>query len=128
MIRKAHVINATLLVAVAFLSLALDAQTKPASTVAGRWTLQAPESPHGPISFTLVMEQRGDAVSATLTTPHGDMKLTGKFDGTQLTLKTVDGAEDAISLSATLKDDVLKGHVSNESGDMTWVGKRATSK
>ena len=111
-----------------FLSASVHAQTKPDAGIAGKWTLETADSPHGPISFTLVMEQRGKAVSATLTTPHGDLKLTGEFDGARLTLKTADDEKDAVSLSATLKDGTLRGHVSNERGDATWVGKRASSK
>ena len=118
----------SLFVAVALLSLALGAQTKPEPGVAGKWTLESPDSPHGPMTFTLVMQQNGKAVTASLTTPHGDLKLTGEFDGSRLTLKTAEGAADAVALSATLKDGTLRGHVSNERGDVTWVGKRASSK
>ena len=127
--RRVLVITAAVLVAAAFLSTALAAQPKPESAVAGKWTLESPDSPHGPMAFTLVMEQKGKAISASLTTPHGEMKLTGEFDGGRLTLKTADGAPDAVALSATLlKDGTLRGHVSNERGDLTWIGKRASSK
>ena len=126
MIRKVHVMNATLVVAIAFLSLALGAQTKPASGVAGRWTLEAPESPHGPQTLTLVLEQKGSAVSGTLNIPHaGDLKMTGRFEAGRLTMATdPDGDHGSVSLSATLKADTLTGHISSERGDVKWTAKR----
>ena len=125
MMRKVYAINAAVLVAVAFLSLALQAQTKPAD-IAGKWTLDAADGPHGPMSMTLVLAQKGQEVSGTLTIPQaGDMKMTGTFDGVKLTMATAPGGDHGqLTLSATLKQSTLSGHLSSERGDVKWTGKR----
>ena len=116
------------LAALALVSIFSGAQaTRPAPTVAGQWTLDAPDGPHGAMSMALKCEQKGNDVTATLNIPHaGDIPMQGQLVKDKLSLSSGSGA-DAITLSATLKaDGTMTGFISSERGDMKWTGKRTS--
>ena len=96
-------------------------------SVAGRWGIEAPDTPHGKMTMSLVLEQKGKDVTGTLSIPHaGEFALTGEFADRTLTLRSSGrGHGDGMTLSATLKDDgTLVGYTSTERGDVKWTGKR----
>ena len=116
------------LAALAVLSLFTGAQApRPAPAVAGHWTLEAPDGPHGAMTMALKCEQKGTDVSATLNISHvGDIPMQGEFVKDKLSLRAGTGT-DAMTLSATLKaDGTLTGFISSERGDMKWTGKRTS--
>ncbi len=126
MLRRIFPGIAAALIAAASLSTPIAAQAKPAG-VAGSWTLDVPESPHGPMTLALVLEQKGKDVTGTLTIPQaGDIRLRGEFADGKLSLVS-DGGDHALKLTATLKQPVLTGYVSSERGDMKWTAKRTAS-
>src|SRR5262249_38811389 len=102
-----------------------------ASGVAGHWNV-AVDGPHGAMVLPLVLEQSGDKVTATLSTPHGDeMHLTGTFVKDTLEIATASDGDDShqTTMKATLQSDgKLKGFLSSPMGDMAWSAERAKDK
>jgi hypothetical protein len=112
--------------ALALVSIFVGTQAAPKTpTIAGQWTLEAADGPHGAMTMALKCEQKGSDVAAALNIPHiGDIPMQGEFVKGKLSLRAGTGAE-AMTLSATLKDDgTLAGFISSERGDMKWTGKR----
>jgi hypothetical protein len=98
--------------------------------VAGRWTMSVKGGPHGDATMGLALEQKGQQVSGTFATPHGDdLQVQGEFAAGTLTLATPGGGDAKITMTAKLKDDgTLDGYLSSPMGDMTWTARRAPAK
>jgi hypothetical protein len=102
-----------------------EKKDQPAS-VAGKWTLTVNESPHGPMAMGLTLEQKGNKVTGTFASPHGNMAVHGAFVDGRLTLSTTEeNADERITFDGRMKDDgTLAGYLSSQMGDMAWTAKR----
>ena len=120
-------------VALAFASLALaatDDKAKP-GPLTGTWDCvsHGGGNQQGDTPFTLDLEQDGEKVTGSVSSPQGGTDITSatfKNDVLEITLDTSDGT---YVLKATLQDGALtKGsttHDGNPMGD--WEGKKSTS-
>lgn len=99
--------------------------------VGGTWTMTVDAGPHGRTTMRLALKQEGNRVTGTFSSPHGDVKVEGKFADGELQLTTVSDEDQAepITFNARLKaNDTLEGYLSSAMGDMTWTAERANDK
>jgi hypothetical protein len=124
----------TILTAAAILAAApaisAQADKKASASVAGKWTVSVPESPHGNMTLGLTLKQEGTHVTGTFSSPHGDMPVDGDYAEGTLKLSTTGGdADSQIRFEARMKDDgSLDGSLSSEMGDMRWTAQRIKDK
>jgi hypothetical protein len=99
-----------------------------ASSITGTWNCQSKGGPEGDMEFTLILEQNGDDVDGTVSSPLGDAPITsGTFKGNKLELH-IDTEAGNYLLEATLDKSTLTGTWSKDQDKGTWVGKPAEAK
>ena len=104
---------------------AVDAQSEPPATPAGRWQGKA-DTPDGPIAFTMSLAVDGDAVTGEITLPEGAIKIeNGRWAGGELSFTIVHPNGDTITARAKLQGDVLAGEWSGtQGGSGAWEARR----
>ena len=95
--------------------------------VAGNWTMSCQG-----MSMTMVLAQKGKAITGTLQSPHGPIQVKGEFDKGTLTLSgSLEGGAHALDVSAKgalQKDGTLAGDLVTSTGNMAWTAARDTGK
>jgi len=100
----------------------------PASSLTGTWTLSVEE-----MSMPLVLTQDGKAVSGTLGSPHGPIRVTGEVDGDALRFSGATDTTPVLEVSATgtsKPDGSLAGMLTINvgHGEMGWTAVRTPVK
>jgi hypothetical protein len=100
--------------------------TAEAPGVAGIWHVTLKGTPHGDMTATMALEQKGTTVSGPLSAHGNDHALEGSFSGGALELAATDmPADQRILLSAKLQPDgSLAGSLSGPVGDVRWTATR----
>ena len=104
-----------------------EKKTADAPSAAGKWTLTA-ETPHGSMDFHLALKQDGAKLTGTFTAQSGDTPVAGEVANGVLTFKMTQAPDGfpALAFRAKLKDDgTMAGTMSSDSGDMTFIARRA---
>ena len=117
------------ILSIAGLALAKDEKTEP-GLLTGTWECTSHGGPHAgeqdETPFTLELEQNGEKVSGSVSSPHGGMDITSatfRNDVLEIHLDTPDG--DYV-LTAKLKDGQLSGQTSHDGNPAgKWEGKKA---
>lgn len=103
------------------------AEAKAPATVAGKWIL-ALETQNGTMNPTLDLKVDGKKVTGTLSSPQGDVAVTGEFAESKLTLNMSfqgNGGEMQLTFAGTLKaDGTLAGTMSFPQGELPWTATR----
>lgn len=102
-----------------------DAQA--AADVTGKWSLSI-DTPQGPMTVAMVLQQEGTKVTGTLAGPQGETPTEGQFkDGTLtfgISFESPNGSMQ-LSFSATLAEDgSLTGVMSGPMGEIPWTAVR----
>ncbi len=104
-----------------------DKQPKP-GRMTGTWECTSHGSSQGDMPFTLYLEQMGDAVTGSVSSPIGGTEITSatfKKKKLDIRLETPNGT---YVLSAKLKKGQLSGEWSHDGGESgMWEGKRQAS-
>lgn len=97
--------------------------------VTGTWNCQAKGGPNGPMPFSLDLQQSGENVDGSVSSPLGDTRITsGTFKGDALEIH-INTDEANYVLTAKLTSGALSGTWSKDNKDQgTWEGKLAGSK
>lgn len=107
---------------------AANEKTEKAASVAGTWDCQSKGGSEGDLDFTLYLEQTGEDISGTVSSPMGDASITsGTFKGKHLEIH-IDTEAGNYLLEATLDNAGLSGTWSKDQDKGTWVGKLSGSK
>ena len=105
------------------------AMAQDAANVAGTWNLSM-TSQRGTFEQTLKLEQKGDAVTGTLSGRRGDSPVKGSVKGDTLTFsvtrETPNGTR-TMDYKATVTGDSMKGTAGNDRFTMDFTGKRAAA-
>jgi hypothetical protein len=101
-----------------------DKQPKPGK-MTGTWECMSHGSSQGDMPFTLYLEQMGNAISGSISSPIGGTEITSAtFDKKKLDIR-LETSNGTYVLSAKLKKGQLIGEWSHEGGERgTWEGKR----
>jgi len=115
------------LVALALSSLALHAQEKSkGGPLTGTWECQSHGGDQGDTPFTLELDQDGEKVTGSVSSPQGGMEITTatfKDSVLEIHLDTPDGL---YVLKAILKDGLLNGDTTRDGTAMgKWEGKKS---
>lgn len=106
---------------------AANQKTAKTSSVAGTWDCQSKGGPEGDMDFTLYLEQSGEDISGTVSSPLGDASITsGTFKGNHLEIH-IDTEAGNYLLEATLDNGGLTGSWSKDQDKGTWVGKASSA-
>jgi len=95
-------------------------------SLAGDWTM----SVHG-MSLRLVMAQKGEKISGTLESPHGEIRLTGEFTKGKLTLFGASMEENPVQFTGTASltaEGGLSGSLSVNQMELAFTAVRAAAK
>ena len=96
------------------------------SNVAGTWDL-AINGPEGPITANAVLKQDAEKVTGTLSSPQGEVQVTGTLTGKNLaaafTIVTPQGNLD-IKLTAEVNGAEMKGMIDFGMGQADFTGKK----
>ena len=109
-------------------ALALAAEKNPKfGPLTGTWECVSHGGPHGDETpFTLELEQNGEQVTGSVSSPQGGMEITSatfRNDFLEIHLDTPDGN---YVLTAKLKDGQLSGQTSHDGNpEGKWEGKKA---
>ena len=97
-----------------------------APSVAGTWNITLKGTPHGDMTATMTLEQKGDTVSGTFSAHGNSHALEGSFSGGTLELAATDmPADERLLFSARLQPDgSLTGSLSGPVGDVRWTATR----
>ncbi len=120
---------ASVILSIAGLALAKDQKAEP-GLLTGTWECTSHGGPHGgeqdQTPFTLELEQNGEKVTGSVSSPQGGMEITSatfKNDVLEIHLDTPDGN---YVLTAKLKDGELSGQTSHDGNpEGKWEGKKA---
>jgi hypothetical protein len=131
---KRNTVAVTLAVAAATLAFAaaLVAQEKKTSSAApltGTWQCTAHGGSNGDLPFTLYLEQQGESVTGSVSSPLGDTDLaSATFTGGKLEIH-INGGDENYTLTAKLEGGALTGgQWSTDGGEKgTWEGKKGTA-
>ena len=115
------------LLALALVGLALNAEEKSkGGPLTGTWECQSHGGDHGDGPFTLELEEDGEKVTGSVSSPEGGMEITTatfKDNLLEIHLDTPDGL---YILKATLKDGALSGDTTRDGNAMgKWEGKKS---
>ena len=102
-----------------------DKQPKP-GRMTGTWECMSHGSSQGDMPFTLYLEQTGDSVSGSVSSPIGGTEITSAtFKNNKLDIR-LETSEGTYVMSAKLKKGQLAGEWSVEGGGEggTWEGKK----
>jgi hypothetical protein len=116
------------LVALASLAVAATEDKSKSGPVTGSWECTSHGGGHeeGDTPFTLDLEQDGEKVTGSVSSPQGGMEITSatfKDNVLEIHLDTPDGN---YVLKATLKEDQLKGDTTLDGNPKgTWEGKKS---
>lgn len=115
------------LVAIALSGLALRAEEKSkGGPLTGTWECQSHGGDQGDTPFTLELDQDGEKVTGSVSSPQGGMEITTatfKDSVLEIRLDTPDGL---YVLKATLKDGSLSGATTRDGNAMgEWQGKKS---
>lgn len=106
------------------ISLPLMAQ-EPAK-VAGKWEFSF-QGPQGPITQTLTLEQNGADVKGTMASQRGEVPVTGKVSGKNITFsitrETPRGTM-TTEYKGTVDGDTMKGTMQMRQQEVEWKAKR----
>jgi hypothetical protein len=110
----------------AVLGFTKDEKAEPAP-LTGTWDCMSHGGEQGDTPFTLVLEQSGEKVTGSVSSPQGGMEITSatfKNDVLEIHLDTPDGN---YVLTATLKDGQLTSGQTSHDGNPEgkWEGKKA---
>jgi hypothetical protein len=98
-----------------------------AAGVAGTWTLSV-ESPRGTRESTLVLEQKGEALTGTMKTQRGDVPVTGTLKGSDINFGykvSMQGNEMEITYAGKVDGDSMSGTASfGGMGEGKFTGKK----
>jgi len=120
---------ASVILSIAGLALAKDQKAEP-GLLTGTWECTSHGGPHAgeqdETPFTLELEQSGEKVTGSVSSPQGGMEITSatfKNDVLEIHLDTPDGN---YILTAKLKDGQLSGQTSHDGNpEGKWEGKKA---
>ena len=115
-----------LILSIMSFALAKDQKAGP-GLLTGTWECTSHGGPHGDETpFTLELEQNGEKVTGSVSSPQGGMEITSatfKNDVLEIHLDTPDGN---YVLTAKLKDGQLSGQTSHDGNpEGKWEGKKA---
>ena len=115
-----------LILSIMSFALAKDQKAEP-GLLTGTWECTSHGGPHGDETpFTLELEQNGEKVTGSVSSPQGGMEITSatfKNDVLEIHLDTPDGN---YVLTAKLKDGQLSGQTSHDGNpEGKWEGKKA---
>jgi len=118
-----------LILSIMSFALAKDQKAEP-GPLTGTWECTSHGGPHGgeqdETPFTLELEQNGEKVTGSVSSPQGGMEITSatfKNDVLEIHLDTPDGN---YVLTAKLKDGQLSGQTSHDGNPAgKWEGKKA---
>jgi hypothetical protein len=103
------------------------AADKPAEALlTGTWQCQSHGGSRGEMSFTLDLQQNGEDVTGSVSSPLGDADIaSGSFKGHHLRIQ-INGADTAYILTADYQNGKLLGawHTTNTGEKGTWEGKK----
>lgn len=105
------------------------AMAQDAANVAGTWNLTM-TGQRGTFEQTLKLEQKGDAVTGTISGRRGESPVKGSVTGDALTFSvTRETSQGTFTMDykATVTGDSMKGTASNERFSLEFTGKRAGS-
>ena len=111
--------------AVTTIALAADSKPKP-GPLTGTWECTSHGGPNGDMAFTLTLEQTGETVTGSVSSPIGSTDLSeSTFKKNKLEIH-IDGGEAKYLLTGTYKKGDLSGEWSTDS-DLkgTWEGKKS---
>ena len=109
------------------LSIASVAMAQDAANVAGAWNLTM-NGRRGTFEQTLKLEQKGDAVTGTISGRMGDTPVKGSVKGDALTFsvtRETPRGTFTMDYKATVTGDSMKGTAGNERFSLDFTGKRA---
>lgn len=98
---------------------------KPAN-FAGEWELTM-EGRQGPVTQTLKLEQNGDKVKGTLSSPRGETPVEGTVKGNQISFtvkRETPRGEMVIEYTGTLEGDTIKGTMGGGQFSREWTAKK----
>ena len=94
------------------------------SPLTGTWDCQSKGGPDGDMPFTLYLQQEGENVNGSVSSPLGDAPLSaGTFKQGTLEIE-IDTPEGNYYLKATLDNRTLSGTWSYNNEKGTWEGKK----
>ena len=115
-------------IVIALLAAAPGAVASQAPSVAGEWDASY-NTPAGPRQFKLIFQVKGDSLTGTVKRPAGDVPLTGKLSGDQVTFSYTVIYNDsplAITITAKVTGDTMQGTVDfGGAAQDTFSAKRA---
>lgn len=95
--------------------------------VAGKWEMTS-EGRQGPTTRNMTIEQDGEKIKGTLSSPRGDQEFTGTVKGKNISFtvkfQTPNG-ERTIEYKGTVEGDSMKGTVEMMGNPREWTAKRA---
>jgi hypothetical protein len=90
----------------------------------GTWDCQSKGGPDGDMGFTLYLEQNGENVDGSVSSPIGSAQLSeGKFKGSVLEFQ-IEAPDGNYVLNAKLVNDTLSGTWTFGENKGTWDGKK----
>lgn len=98
---------------------------KPAN-FAGEWELTM-EGRQGPVTQTLKLEQNGDKVKGTLSSPRGETPVEGTVKGNQISFtvkRETPRGEMVVEYTGTLEGDTIKGTMGGGQFSREWTAKK----
>jgi hypothetical protein len=101
------------------------ADSTPAATesVAGRWEMQVQKRKGGAQTWTLTLEQSGEALQGVIKSEGGDLPVNGSVRGSALKLSARRYGVN-VEFDATVEGDTLRGRMKVLTIDRAWTAKR----
>ena len=102
------------------------AGTPPVATgsVAGRWEMQVQKRKGGAQTWTLTLEQSGEALRGIINSEGGDLPVSGSVRGNALKLSATRFGV-TVEFDAAVEGDTMSGRMKTLTVERTWTAKRS---
>jgi len=105
-------------------ALARQKNPKP-GPLTGTWECVAHGTSRGDLSFTLMLEQTGETITGSVSSPIGSTEISnGTYKKKGVTIHIEAGAEDSYDLSGKFKKGLLSGEWSHGAEKGAWDGSK----
>jgi len=108
----------------AFLTASLAIAKDKEAPLTGTWDCQAKGGPEGDMAFTLYLEQNGETIDGSVSSPIGSARISsGTFKANTLEIQ-IEGDSSTYVLTAKFDKGALSGTWTHEGDKGTWEGKK----
>lgn len=122
--RKVFVVTCMILFAVAVSGLAKEKELKP-GPITGTWECTSHGGSNGDMQFTLSLEQTGETVTGSVTSPMGSADFSSASYKNKVLQIEIESDSGTYTLTGKLKDSQFAGEWSHGDEKGTWEGKKS---